>query len=554
MIHNDDFINMLITEFTHNFMGKLFYFCLKKTGNTVEAEDLTSDISVNILSQLQKGTIPKNFSAWVWRIAHNRYSAWAAGKHKRCKSVSGADISGLHFADDQSVENEFVRREDLKLLRRELAFISSDYREIVLAYYIEDRSVKDIAKSLGLPEGTVKSKLFRSRNILKEGMSMAREFGIMSYRPENVGFIMNGISGNNNEPWSLIKRALCKNILLAAYRTPSTAEELSVELGVALPYMEDELRELTSATLLKKNGSKYETNIFIVSAKAQERIYGNLRKIASKLTSAIIDVNECWVKCLEENGSKWHEGYQPYEDMKWALLMITVDNVNFAVLDEINKNKPSISADNLGRYGYTKRPDGGEWDLLGLEDYKGDRPSFVGLHGCLDTPDYCEPINFGQFKFMYKGINSKTPAHISYEEVKALAAAAKKDVSNIPPDVLDKLASYGYLKKQCGRYVPTFCVMFKEKMKPRTAEQEKEYQFLFRKAVKIALAHYKFCRDVIYEEIPEFLRDDQYQIDHACANIYQMRGAVLEGALEAGYISYAENDERKMLGAYLLEQ
>jgi len=66
------------------------------------------------------------------------------------------------------------------------------------------------------------------------------------------------------------------------------------------------------------------------------------------------------------------------------------------------------------------------------------------------------------------------------------------------------------------------------------------------------MEHYKFCRELIHREIPDFFKDDLYQIDHACANIYDMRGAVLERALEKGYISYADNDEQKVLGAYLI--
>lgn len=70
----------LISDFTENYMGKLFYFCLKKTSNHVEAEDLTQDIALQIFSALTKGTIPINFSAWVWQIARNRYSVWAKQK------------------------------------------------------------------------------------------------------------------------------------------------------------------------------------------------------------------------------------------------------------------------------------------------------------------------------------------------------------------------------------------------------------------------------------------------------------------------------------------
>lgn len=543
-----------LTEiYAKEYMEKIFYFCLKKTGELPEAEDLTSDISLCIFTELHKGTIPNYFSAWVWQIARNRYSIWADKKHRKSEYVSGSDLADLELADDTLIEDKFVRNEDLSLLRRELAFISSDYRDIVVAYYIEDIKAKDIAQRLGLPESTVRSKLFRARNILKEGMSMAREFGVMSYKPENIGFIMNGICDKNGVPLSLIKRDLCKNILLASYRTPSTAEELSVELGVALPYMEDELNELVEVTLLKKNEKVYETNIFIVSAKAQEAIYANLKKITPAIAAAVIEVLEYVVKHLNKNGVKWCEHFQLYEDMKWALLMKEVDIINFRILDDINRTKNPASA-NLGKWGHTVRPNGGEWDILGLEDYKGNRPDFVGLHGCVDTPDdmKLDYIDFGQFKFNYKRICDKTPLHISYREASALVAAVKGDISETSFGILDKLVNYGYLEKNGDTYRPAFCVLYKSQFNSLTEEQDKEYEQLIVSAKQIGLEHYNFCRDIIYNEIPDFLKNNRYQIDHACANIYEMRGAVLEEALRTGYISYAENDERKMLGAYLV--
>ena len=545
----------LIELYLNEFMGKVFYFCLKKTGNESEAEDLTQDISLSVYTELNKGIIPMHFSAWVWQISKNRYSLWAEKKHKKSQLVSGSDIADYELADDMIIENELIRSEDLSLLRRELAFISSDYHNIIVAFYIDDIKAKDIAACLNLPESTIRSKLFRARNILKEGMSMAREFGILSYKPEDVGFIMNGKYGMYGEPWTFLNRILCKNILLAAYRKPSSADELAIELGVALPYMKDELEKMTAATLLRKNGNNYETNIYIVSSNVQERVYTNLSNITSELTNAMIALLDFEVKCNNEISPKWDEGYQPYEDSKWALLMMLVDRVNSGVLSSYKKQVKELPSIILGKWGHTSRPNGGEWDLLGLEEYHGNRPAFVGLHGCVDTPDYIEDkelVDFGQFKFKYKDISSKTPVHISYEEVKALVAAADSDTSSVPQKILDTLVDYGYLKKDVTKYLPTFLVIKKGNIKQRTSEQETEHQKLFDEAVKIGFSHYMFCRGLIHADIPDFFKDNRYQIDHACANIYEMRGAVLEEAIKIGYISYDENDERKMLGAYLL--
>lgn len=132
----EEYLNSL----TQNYMDKLFYFCLKRTGNSFEAENLTSDILLNIITSLERSNEPRNFEAWVWSIARNRYSVWARNNNKRNELFANSDISDYEISDNTTdIENKIVHSEELSLLRRELAFVSADYRNIVVAYYIEDR-------------------------------------------------------------------------------------------------------------------------------------------------------------------------------------------------------------------------------------------------------------------------------------------------------------------------------------------------------------------------------------------------------------------------------
>ena len=100
MQETNEMRDRLINEFAENYMEKLFYFCLKKTSNHIEAEDLTQDIAFQIIAALNKGTIPTSFSAWVWKIARNRYSSWAKEKHNRNESVTGSDIGDYEIEDE----------------------------------------------------------------------------------------------------------------------------------------------------------------------------------------------------------------------------------------------------------------------------------------------------------------------------------------------------------------------------------------------------------------------------------------------------------------------
>ena len=542
----------LIDEFAENYMEKLFFFCLKRTGNNTDAEDLTQDIALNIISALNKGTVPTSFSAWIWQVARNRYSAWSDAKRKHSESVSSCDISDYEIGDEsENILDEMIRTEQIALLRRELAFIKHDYRDIIVAYYIENRSIRDIASSLSLSETAVKQRLHRARIILKEGMDMAREFGKLSYKPENISFINNGIHGENGEPWNYISRALCKNILLAAYRCPSTAEELAMELGVAIPYMEEELDSLVKATLMKKNGNRYETNFFIVSANAQEKIYAHLRSIAPRLTHAIIEEFEFNIAWSNQNCPDWHDGYQPFEDMKWSLLMTEVDNVYFQTMKPFNKNSKDIEG--IGTWGHTIRPNGGEWDILGMESHHGDEPDFVGLHGCIAHPKEKDlpEIMFRQFKFKYRGIEKRTPNYINYIDGEAMVAVANGKADKINEITLNRLEGYGYIRKTASGYEPNILVFRKDKCVEMPKGTREEFETLRHKASDIVTEHYLFCREQIYNEIPDFLKNNEFQIDHACANIMNLRGAVLEEAIKQGYLSYDECGNKRMLGAYL---
>ena len=177
MTEPNDIRSYLTKDFAENYMEKLFYFCLKKTGNNAEAENLTQDIALNVISELNKGTIPENFSAWIWKIARNRYSAWAEKRHRQNEILLSTDISDYEIeTDDEDPLGKVILGEQISFLRRELAFIKRDYREIIVSYYIENRSIADISAKLSLSQEAVKKRLQRARKILKEGMEMSREF------------------------------------------------------------------------------------------------------------------------------------------------------------------------------------------------------------------------------------------------------------------------------------------------------------------------------------------------------------------------------------------
>ncbi len=262
----------------------LFYFFLRKTGSPDAAGDLAADVLLETLAALRSGRAIAHLHGWVWQVARGRYARWAEELRRSRERMAPERMEELPDASD--LAEDIIRREEMALMRRELAFIRREHRELIVAFYIEDRTVSDIARSLHMPEGTVKARLHRCRKMLKEGMQMAREFGKRSYKPEKMDFVTSG-NMPSGLPNRAMARALPRNILLEASDNPSTLEELAMALGVAVPYMEEEVRLLTEATLLKKQGEKYLTDFFIMDGNTQKCLRKTLRVDSERRTQAV---------------------------------------------------------------------------------------------------------------------------------------------------------------------------------------------------------------------------------------------------------------------------
>ena len=524
----------LISEFTGNYMEKLFYFCLRKTGNTHEAEDLAQDVTLNVVYGLKKGHIPDSFSAWVWKIARNRYYLWAKRKHITSENTSLDDPLEIDYADGEAnIENDIILNEELSFLRRELAFISREYREIVVPYYIEDRKLKDIASSLGLPEGTVKSKLFYARKKLKEGMNMAREFGKRSYRPEEVNFAASG-NQPSGLPWSAITRKIPKNILLETSNNPSTLEELSVELGIALPYIEEEVDILHKATLLKKIDDKYITNFFIQSKECQNSLYFAKKRNVKKMAELVNRISTDSLDKIRALGVVRNN--MSDSDLKWWVYIYLVDlcakgakgwSLNFPVKREGTEETWGFvgyeDREELEN-GYTVGQNGASWNGITMWHYKIDIGNM--LNKIPESHDYREVLLIGDIATKGKKLSDLTETEKQvYAGIENKFAHTDKD-GNIIPDIIVLLKGYEDKVREILKSHSDF------------KELENMVQIVFDEIVAI-----------LKKESNQALHDQLFY--NASMSILGLRGLCLKEAIDDKNLIVPEHPEKTTIGISL---
>lgn len=141
-----------------------------------DAHDLTQEIFVKVYLALDRYDPKYQFSTWLFRIAQN--SAIDALRKKAISEVSLSkpqdEESGgkeREFADDGISPYRALKNKQLgSAIDRAVDKLPADYRELIQLRHFAELSYEEIASMKKLPLGTVKNKLFRARNLLKDAL------------------------------------------------------------------------------------------------------------------------------------------------------------------------------------------------------------------------------------------------------------------------------------------------------------------------------------------------------------------------------------------------
>lgn len=126
------------------------------------ADDLVQDCLERALSRVHQWQPDTDIRAWLFTIMHNIY----ANQIRRIKS--GPEFVELPETMQKSVVDSSNAKLELKELHRALSELPTEQREILLLVTLEGLSYRQVAGILGVPEGTVMSKLFRTRQQLRQ--------------------------------------------------------------------------------------------------------------------------------------------------------------------------------------------------------------------------------------------------------------------------------------------------------------------------------------------------------------------------------------------------
>jgi RNA polymerase sigma-70 factor, ECF subfamily len=155
-------------------LERLLRLALSIVGNEADARDAVQESCLKAWRELPRLRDADRFEAWLWRITINACRSSLRGRRRASVHEIVVDDTapgsepiqpGNAFADDVTVKDA---------IRRAFRRLDPDKRSILVLHYVEERPVTEIARLLGIAEGTAKSRLHAARKSLERALEAER--------------------------------------------------------------------------------------------------------------------------------------------------------------------------------------------------------------------------------------------------------------------------------------------------------------------------------------------------------------------------------------------
>lgn len=154
------FINISCENIIEQYSDLVYRIAISQVKNKQDAEDIFQDVFVSLIKNIHKIENQTHLKHWLIRTTINR-----AKNHHLCFWKRRVDFHDVTVNEDMSYSQD--ENTQIDEVREEIRTLPTKLRSVVYLYYYEEYSVDEIATILRIPSGTVKSRLYNARKILK---------------------------------------------------------------------------------------------------------------------------------------------------------------------------------------------------------------------------------------------------------------------------------------------------------------------------------------------------------------------------------------------------
>jgi len=163
-------------ELVENYQRLVFHIVFRTIQNQTDCEEIAQDVFIKVYQNLSNFKFESKFSTWIGKITYNTCINYLQKKKVPLyediqeSNNYNSEKQLLESVGDNSNQPDLIIEEKLRdeILYKEIANLPAQQRTIITLYHLDQMSYNEIGEIMNLPEGTVKSYLFRARKMLKE--------------------------------------------------------------------------------------------------------------------------------------------------------------------------------------------------------------------------------------------------------------------------------------------------------------------------------------------------------------------------------------------------
>ena len=336
-------------SYLYNLVRRLYSDC-------TDPDALVQETLTALILKQYKGENVEHPKGFLATVLKNQYNGWLREKYKRdTVEYCDAVMCGTCIETEDKENMEYLS-ESYTSVRREIGRLIRIYREVTVRHYVHGQTVDQISRELGIPRGTVLSRLSSARNQIKEGLETMEKYAQISYEPKSVAIEIWGSTGLAGEPLSLIRSDIESNILILAYENPVSVRGIADTMGMPSAYIEPIIDTLVRGELMGRTASGLVyTRCFM---QRYDEAFGDIPTQEKLAKEYAVKVWEIVWKQFEPLTKR--ELFSKMSEKQKATLLLFFMN---QILGEIvHKCRPNIGIETMQ---FPERPNAGRWVATG---------------------------------------------------------------------------------------------------------------------------------------------------------------------------------------------
>jgi len=157
-------------ELVNQWEPRLYYYLRRIIGDENAVWDILQETWLSVFEGIRKLKDPLRFPTWLYQISHNKAVSYLRKENKHTQMTNEQMVK---YSEKNTAIS--VVKEQAELVHELLGKLKLAHREVLVLYFLEGFSMREMAQIIGVSEGTVKSRLYYAKNKLCEALKGAKD-------------------------------------------------------------------------------------------------------------------------------------------------------------------------------------------------------------------------------------------------------------------------------------------------------------------------------------------------------------------------------------------